>query len=218
MIAVAVACVPVLLGVLGPLLQRQAPRRQVVLAAVTVTGGAVLVEGAGHADAIGVAWAAVALACEAAFTLLAVPVLPRHGPWGVSVHAVWMGAVMLVVLGGVTEGPAAAARLTAADVMAVAYLAALVTVVAFVLWYSTVAALGPGRVGLLTGIAPVSAALTGILTGSRAPNPLMWAGIVVVMAGLAAGLWSRAKPGQPDPPAILPSPRAESAHPARTPG
>lgn len=218
MIAVAVACVPVLLGVLGPLLQRQAPRRQVVLAAVAVTGGAVLVEGAGHADAIGVAWAAIALACEAAFTLLAVPVLPRHGPWGVSVHAVWMGAVMLVVLGAVTEGPAAAARLTAADIMAVAYLAALVTVVAFVLWYSTVAALGPGRVGLLTGIAPVSAALTGILTGSRAPNPLMWAGIAVVMAALAAGLWSRAKPGQPVPSAISPSPRAESSQPTRTRG
>ena len=44
MIAVAVACVPVLLSVLGPLLQRQAPRRQVVLAAVIVTAGAVLVK------------------------------------------------------------------------------------------------------------------------------------------------------------------------------
>ena len=70
-------------------------RRQVVLAAVMVTAGAVLVEGAGRADAAGLAWAAVALACEAAFTLLAVPVLARHGAWGVSVHSVWIGAVML---------------------------------------------------------------------------------------------------------------------------
>ncbi len=44
MIAVAVACVPVLLSVLGPLLQGQVPRRQAVLAAVIVTVGAVLVE------------------------------------------------------------------------------------------------------------------------------------------------------------------------------
>jgi threonine/homoserine efflux transporter RhtA len=43
-------------------------------------------------------------------------------------------------------------------------------------------------VGLLTGIAPVSAALAGVATGSRAPTALMWAGIAVVMAGLAAGL------------------------------
>jgi drug/metabolite transporter (DMT)-like permease len=199
MIAVAVACVPILLGVLGPLMQRQTPRRQVVLAAGIVTAGAVLVEGAGHADAIGVAWAAVALACEAAFTLLAVPLLARHGPWGVSVHSVWIGAALFAVLAGVTEGPSAAARLTAADLLAVAYLAVLVTVVAFVLWYSAVAALGPGRAGLITGIAPVSAALTGILLGSRAPDPLMWAGIAVVIGGLAAGLRARPGPAPPEP-------------------
>jgi len=212
MIAVAVACVPVLLGVLGPLLQRQALRWQVVLAAVAVTAGAVLVEGAGRADAAGIAWAAVALASEASFTLLAVPVLARHGAWGVSVHSVWIGAVMLIVLGGVTEGPAAAARLTAADLAAVAYLAVLVTVVAFVLWYSTVAALGAARVGLLTGIAPVSAALTGMATGSSAPSPLIWAGIVVVMAGLAAGLCSPARPGQPGTSAGQPRPAMERDH------
>jgi drug/metabolite transporter (DMT)-like permease len=204
MIAVAVACVPVLLGVLGPLLQGQSPRRRVLAAAAVVTGGAVLVEGAGRADAEGIAWAALALACEAAFTLLAVPVLPRHGAWGVSVHSVWLGAVMFTVLGMAAEGPAAAARLTPADLAAVGYLALLVTVVAFLLWYSTVAALGPGRVGLLTGIAPVSAALTGIVTGSRPPTSLMWAGIAVVVVGLAAGLWI--KPGS--------APTAADASPA----
>ena len=217
MIAVAVACVPVLLSVLGPLLQRQAPRRQVVLAAVIVTAGAVLVEGAGRVSAAGLAWAGVALACEASFTLLAIPVLGRHGAWGVSVHSVWIGAVMLTVLGVVTEGPAAAARLTPRDFAAVAYLAVLVTVVAFVLWYSTVAALGPARAGVLTGIAPVSAALTGMAMGSRAPSLAMWAGIAVVMAGLAAGLWSRARPGLPSPavsPAAEPAPESRAAEPA----
>lgn len=197
MIAVAVACVPVVLGLAGPLLdpRRRAPARRVVLAAVVVTAGAVLVEGAGRANLAGVAWAAVALACEAGFTLLAVPVLERHGAWGVSVHSVWIGAVLFCGLGVVTEGPAAAARLTGPDLLAVGYLV-LVTVTAFVLWYSAVAALGPGRVGLLTGIAPVSAALTGVATGSRAPTALMWAGIAVVMAGLAAGL-REDRPPQP---------------------
>jgi drug/metabolite transporter (DMT)-like permease len=59
-----------------------------------------------------------------------------------------------------------------------------VTAVAFVLWYSAVSALGPGRVGLLTGIAPVSAALA----GSRVPGPQVWLGVLAVMAALAAGL------------------------------
>jgi hypothetical protein len=80
-----------------------------------VTIGSGLVEGAGRTDAAGVAWALVALCCEAAFTLLAVPVLARHGAWGVSVHSVWMGAVMLAVLGLAAEGTGAVAELTAAD-------------------------------------------------------------------------------------------------------
>jgi drug/metabolite transporter (DMT)-like permease len=190
-IAVAVACVPVLLGVIGPLLERRTPRGRVIVAAVIVTAGSVLVEGTGHADPIGVAWAAVALLCEAGFTLLAVPVLTRHTAWGVSVHSVWMGTAIFLVLGVAVEGPIAAARLDAADWTAVAYLAVLVTAVAFILWYSAVASLGAGTVGLLTGVAPVSAALTGIVAGSRPPGPLVWAGMLVVICGLAAGLVSK---------------------------
>ena len=43
-----------------------------------------------------------------------------------------------------------------------------VTAVAFILWYSCVAALGAGRAGLLTGIAPVAAAMIG--RGCRPPR------------------------------------------------
>ncbi|MGM1058322.1 EamA family transporter [Saccharothrix sp. Mg75] len=187
-VAVAVACVPVVIGVVGPLLERRTPQGPVLVAAVVVTAGAALVEGAGRADAEGVAWAAVAMACEAAFTLLAIPVLARHGAWGVSLHSVWLGAVMFGALALVAEGAGAVASVTAAEWAAVAYLAVLVTAVAFVLWYSTVAALGSGPVGLLTGVAPVAAALAGIAVGSRAPGPLVWAGMAVVVLGLALGL------------------------------
>ena len=187
-IAVAVACVPVLLGVLGPLLERRTPRAQVVIAAVVVTAGSLLVEGTGRADAVGVAWAAVALVCEAGFTLFAVPVLRRQSAWGVSVHSVWMGALMFGVLGLLIEGPSAAGRLDSVDWAAVAYLTVLVTAAAFVLWYSAVASLGAATVGLLTGVAPISAALTGMVTGVDVPGPLVWTGMLVVVAGLTAGL------------------------------
>ncbi|MFD7655605.1 DMT family transporter [Actinosynnema sp. NPDC059797] len=190
-VAVAVACVPVLIGVVGPLLERRAPQARVLLAAAVVTAGSVVVEGAGQADAEGVAWAAVAMLCEAAFTLLAVPVLARHGAWGVSLHSVWLGAVMFVGLAVATEGVGAVTSLTAGDWVAIAYLAVMVTAVAFVLWYSTVAALGSGRVGLLTGVAPVSAAVVGVALGTRVPGPLVWVGMSVVVAGLAFGLWGR---------------------------
>ncbi|HET9167907.1 MAG TPA: DMT family transporter [Actinospica sp.] len=187
-IAVAVACVPVVLGVVGPLIDGRRPSRRVLIAAVAVTAGSALVEGTGHTDAAGLGWAAVALVCEAAFTLLAVPVLPRHGAWGVSVHSVWIGAVMLAVLGLGAEGPSALTRLSAADWAAMGYLAVMVTAVAFIVWYSAVAALGAGLAGLLTGIAPVSAAAVGAAIGGHVPSPSVWCGVGVVLGGLSVGL------------------------------
>ena len=133
------------------------------------------------------AWAAVVFGCEAAFTLLAIPVLGRHGPWGVSVHATWLATAMFAVLAVAHEGPAAVTRLSRPDWLAVGYLAVAVTAAAFVLWYSGVRRLGASRAGLLTGIAPVAAAAAGVLLGGAAPRPLVWAGIAVVAAGLAFG-------------------------------
>jgi drug/metabolite transporter (DMT)-like permease len=135
-----------------------------------------------------VAWAAVVFGCEAAFTLLAIPVLGRHGPWGVSVHTTWIAAAVFAVIGLVHEGPGAAARLGTRDWLAVGYLAVAVTAVAFVMWYSSVGRLGASRAGLLTGVAPVAAAAVGVLLGGPAPRPLVWAGIAVVAVGLALGL------------------------------
>ncbi|WKD30875.1 DMT family transporter [Streptomyces xanthophaeus] len=187
-IAVAVASVPILLGLLGPFLEGRRPSRRVLLAAPVVVAGAVLVEGTGRTDAAGVAWAALALGCEAAFTLLAVPVLRRHGAWGVSVHAVWLGALMLAGLAVAFESPAELSSLGRSQWAAAGYLAVMVTAVAFLLWYRTVAAVGTGRAGLLAGIAPLAAAGAGVLTGSGVPGPAVWLGLLVVIAGLAAGL------------------------------
>ena len=187
-ITVAVACVPILLGVAGPLLEGRRASRRVLLVAPVVVAGAVLVEGTGRTDAAGVGWAALALGCEAGFTLLAVPVLARHTAWGVSVHAVWMGAVMLAGLAVFTERLADLVVLAPGQWAAVGYLAVLVTAVAFLLWYRTVAAVGSGRAGLLTGVAPLAAAAAGALTGGGAPRPAVWLGLAVVVAGLALQL------------------------------
>jgi drug/metabolite transporter (DMT)-like permease len=126
--------------------------------------------------------------CEAAFTLLAIPVLGRLGPWGVSVHTTWIAAVIFGAIGLAHQGPAAAARLGTQDWLAVGYLAVAVTAAAFVMWYSSVRQLGASRAGLLTGVAPVAAAAAGVLLGAPAPRPLVWAGLAVVAAGLTLGL------------------------------
>jgi drug/metabolite transporter (DMT)-like permease len=187
-LGVAVACVPSLLAVAGPLLEGSRPRPVVVAAAFVVTCGAALVQGLGRTDAVGVVWAAVVFGCEAAFTLLAVPVLGRHGPWGVSVHSTWLAAVIFAGIALGREGPGAAWRLSGADWLAIIFLAVAVTAVAFVLWYSSVGRLGASRAGLLTGVAPAAAAVCGVLLGGPAPRPLVWAAIAVVGGGLALGL------------------------------
>lgn len=187
-LGVAVACVPVLLAVIGPLQEHSTPKAGIVAAAVVVTCGAALVQGTGRADAAGLGLAVVLLGCEAAFTLLAIPVLGRHGPWGVSVHTTWLAAVMFAAIGVTRESAGAVARLSAGEWLATGYLAIAVTAVAFVLWYGAVGRLGPSRAGLLTGIAPVAAALAGVLMGGPAPRPLVWAGIALVAAGLTLGM------------------------------
>lgn len=187
-IAVAVAGAPVFIGVAGPLLERRVPHPRAAAAAVVVTTGSVLVVGTGATDATGIAWAAVALGCEAGFTLLAIPVLSRHTAWGVSMHTMWIATVMLVVLALLGEGSRAVFRLDPAELAATGYLAVVVTTVAFVLWYSTVAGIGSDRAALLCGLAPVAAAVVGIATTGHAPAPPVWAGMAVVMVGLVVGL------------------------------
>ncbi|ODU06972.1 MAG: hypothetical protein ABS81_03145 [Pseudonocardia sp. SCN 72-86] len=198
-LGVAVAGVPVLLALGGT-----GDRRMVLTGAVVVSAGAILVEGGGRTDGQGLLWALLVLACEAGFTLLAVPVLGRHGPWGVSVHTCWMAAVGLAVGGIVAEGPLAVTTLRPEHLLAMAYLAVGVTAVAFVLWYSAVGHLGAGRAGLLTGVAPVAAALIGAALGAPLPGPRVWLGLALVGVGLAVGM-RRAAARAPRPAAALTS-------------
>jgi len=196
---VAVACVPLILATAGPLLEGRGPRPRVLAGAAVVTTGAALVEGLGRSDGAGLAWALLVFACEAAFTLLAVPVLGRHGPVGVSVHTTGLAAALFGAFGVVHDGPSAMLRLRPGDLLAGAYLAIAVTAVAFVLWYGCVERIGAARAGLLTGVAPVCAALTGIALGGPVPHLPVWLGMLTVAAGLTLGLSPERRLGLPHP-------------------
>ena len=187
-LAVAVACVPVALAAVGPLLEGHHPRARLLVAAGVVSTGAIVVEGLGRCDAVGLLWALVVFGCEAGFTLLAVPVLGRHGPAGVSVHTTWLAAAIFAALGLCTEGWSAASDFDVNDVLAIGYLALGVTAIAFVLWYSCVRWLGAARAGLLTGVAPIAAAAIGIPLTGYAPAAPVWVGIALIASGLALGL------------------------------
>jgi drug/metabolite transporter (DMT)-like permease len=192
-VGVIVAVVPVLLALAGPIQQGRRPDPLVVLAAVVVAGGAALVQGlAGDVTATGLAAALGALACEAAFSLLAAPLLAPLGPVAVSAWAAILAVPMLLATGAVIDGPAGMLEMpTLGQALGIAWLAVMVTAVAFILWYSAVRALGVARTGLLTGVLPVSALLAASVLGRADLTAGRLGGAILVGLGIAAGLTLR---------------------------
>ena len=81
-IGVIVGCVPVVLALVGPLMEGRPLSPRVIAAAAVVSAGAAGVQWAGGGiTATGLLLALGALACEAAFSLLAVPRLKRRAHW-----------------------------------------------------------------------------------------------------------------------------------------
>ncbi|GAB3863641.1 DMT family transporter [Dactylosporangium cerinum] len=177
---------PLLLALLGPLQERRRPSARLLLAATVVVLGAVLVEGGGRIDAPGLLAAVGVLLCEAAFSLLAAPLLPRLGPVRVSAWSTALAVpLLLVVLPFSGERP----RLpTAGEGSALAFLGLVLTVVAFVCWYTGVAHLGVERAGVFVGLVPVFALATVAVTDRVVPDPRQLAGVLAVAAGLVIGL------------------------------
>ena len=145
---------------------------------------------------MGLLWALVVFGCEAGFTLLAVPVLASHGPAGVSVHTTWLAAAIFGALALGTEGWRAAGDFDTGEILAIGYLAVGVTAVAFILWYTCVRRLGAGPAGLLTGVAPVAAAVIGIPVTGALPAAAVWVGVGLIACGLALGLRDSGITGQ----------------------
>lgn len=184
----AVACIPLVLAVAAPLGAGRTPSRRLVAGAVVVSAGAVLVTGWGRTDLVGVLCAAGLIGCEASFTLCAARVVPQVGAFAYTVWTCAIAAVAFGVLSIATEHPDVAAL--AGTVVPVLYLGLAVTALAFVLWFTAVGRLGADRAGLCAGVSAPAAVLTGWALGSPLPGATVWAGIGLVIAGLAIGFGS----------------------------
>ncbi|MFI2103586.1 DMT family transporter [Isoptericola sp. NPDC019693] len=188
LVGAVVGATPVVLAATQAVRERRlAPRT--LAAAVVVTAGVALVEGLGSADPLGLALAVGALACEAAFSLLAVPLLPALGALRVSTYACVAAVPQLLVLGLLAPGPLLAVP-DGTELAALAYLSVVLTAVAFLLWYSGLARVGAARAGLFAGLMPVAALATSLALGVEAPTAHGVAGALVVASGLALGLSS----------------------------
>lgn len=192
-VGVIVGGVPVVLALVDPLLRRRWPAGRLVAAAAVVTVGAALVQGIhGSTTPRGLALSFGALASEAAFSLLAAPVLPRLGPLCTSLYACAAAAGMLGA-GAVAAGGGMAAALpvpTPVEAAVIVYLG-VATPVAFVAWYASIERIGVARTGVLAALVPVGTLVTALAIGTSAFRPLTAAGTLVVCAGLAVALTGR---------------------------
>jgi drug/metabolite transporter (DMT)-like permease len=191
-VGVIVGCVPVVLAIAGPLLERRPLSGRVIAAAFVVAAGAAGVQWAGGGmSALGLVLCLGALACEAAFSLLAVPHLRRLGPLAVSTYACLFAVPLLAVWSLIAEGPSLPAP-DGEQAAALAYMGVGVTVLGFVSWYSAVGLLGVERAGLFSGVLPVSALAVSAALGVAEVTPERVAAVVVVAAGVTIGV--RASP------------------------
>jgi drug/metabolite transporter (DMT)-like permease len=205
LVGTVIGTVPVVLALAGPVLARSRPSGRVLTAAIVVVAGATVTTGLGSGSLTGLGYAIGALACEACFSLLAIPLLPKLGPVRVSAYTAGVAVPLLLLVGAVADGTGVLRLPTAAEAAALLYLATVVSAGAFFLWYDALPRLGADRAGLFAGMVPVGAIVTTLLLGLGTPATTELAGVALVIAGLAIGLTPRRAPAQPLTPAAAAS-------------
>jgi drug/metabolite transporter (DMT)-like permease len=188
LVGTTVGVVPVVLAVVGPLLARSRPSGRVLAAAAVVVVGASITTGLGAGNLTGLIYAVGALACEACFSLLALPLLPRLGPLRVSAYTEAAAVPLLLIVGVIADGGGLLRMPSLAEAAALGYLGTAVSAGAFFLWYDALPRLGADRAGLFAGVIPVGAIVTTVLLGLGAPTATELGGAAVVITGLILGL------------------------------
>jgi len=193
LVGTTVGTVPVVLALVAPLLARARPSGRVLAAAAAVVAGATITTGLGSGNLTGLLYAVGALACEACFSLLAIPLLPRLGPIRVSAYTQAAAIPLLLIVAVIADGGGILRTPSAAEAAALLYLGTVVSAGAFFLWYDALPRLGADRAGLFAGMVPIGAIVTTFLLGLGAPTVTELGGAALVIAGLTVGL----VPGRP---------------------
>jgi drug/metabolite transporter (DMT)-like permease len=187
-VGTVVGATPLLLALLGPMVARRRPSARLAGSGAVAVAGVAVVQGGGHATVAGLAWAAGALAGEVCFSLFAAPLLPALGPARVSAWACTLAVPQLALASSLTGEWRRLRVPTAAEALALSYVAVVLTVVAFVCWYGGLNRLGVERAGMFAGLLPVASLAGATLLDRAVPTPAQLAGTVVVAAALVAAL------------------------------
>ncbi|GGQ23397.1 DMT family transporter [Streptosporangium pseudovulgare] len=188
MIGTVVGAVPLVLALVGPLMERRRPAPRAVGAAIVVALGAAVAAGLGSGSLTGLLLSLGALAGEVAFSLLAIPLLPKLGPLRVAAYPAALSVPMLLAAGLALDGTTSLRLPTLSQAAAFGYLGAIVTAAAFFLWYDALRRLGADRAGLFAGLVPVGALLTTVALGLGQAGPADVTGALLVAAGVVIGL------------------------------
>jgi drug/metabolite transporter (DMT)-like permease len=211
-VGVVVGCVPVVLALAGPLLDGRRPSPRLVTAGIVVAAGAAGIEQAGAGlSSLGILLALGALACEASFSLIAVPLLKRLSALSVSTYSCLIAAPLAAACALIGDGAAVPAP-TLAEFAALAYLGSVVTVGCFVLWYVAIGLLGVERAGLFSGVLPISALACAAAIGAGEITLAKVAAMSVVLLGITIGM--RAEPSGSAPRVADGATRARPANPS----
>ncbi|MFB7251903.1 EamA family transporter [Microbacterium sp. NPDC056234] len=155
-----------------------------------MTAGVIVAAGFGGGSVPGILLSIAALLSEAAFSLLAVPLLPKLGALRVAAYPAALSVVPLFVVGVLLDGPSSLRLPTPPEALAFAYLGAIVTALAFLLWYHALHRLGADRAGLFAGLVPIGALLTTALLGVGEIHPSHIIGTLLVAIGVVVGMRS----------------------------
>lgn len=211
LVGTVLAATPVLLAVVSPLLVRCRPSVRVVAGAAVVTAGTVFITGVGAADPIGILLCAGALACELAFTLVAVRLIERFGTFTTTTLAAVSGGAVLIMAALIVDGPGAAATImiSPADLVRILYLSLAVAIGANLTWYLALPRLGPAQSGLFYALSPVGAIAASAMLGIGLPAPIVLVGLGLVALGVIIGVWpERTRAGS----SMRRTPRGGAAH------
>ncbi|OXM50848.1 EamA family transporter [Amycolatopsis thailandensis] len=179
---------PLVLALAAPLAKGKRPSWAPVAGAVLAGLGIAVLSGGGAARWQGLVLAALAMVCEALFTLLAVGVLERLGALATATWSCCAAGVGGAVVGTVADPSAAWVWPDGRELIALGYLTVVVTAIAFLLWYSAVSMLGADRAGVLVGLMPVSGLAVSLLLDMQDFRFSQLIGVALVSSGVVLGL------------------------------
>ena len=178
---------PLLVGLAsGRLLGEGLGRAQLLGVLVVPVGGIAYFTGSLRATPGGLAACVVALAANAASSLMGRSVNRRSaaGPLATTAISMTAGALVLISAGIAVEGLPA---LSLQAMAIIAWLAVVNTALAFTLWNFSLRHLTASQSSVINNAMPVQIGLLGWAFLGQEPGPWQWAGMIIVSAGVAVG-------------------------------